>query len=273
MQALPRVNSVVIIPVLLLLACDSLKGDLGVYTGTEATAGETSGTTGGTTTAGESDTGATGGATTTSGGVSECIADEEYWETFELTFDPPLLEGAFDGECLVSDGEGFNGLICGEQQISLVVVINHQPAPLLEAGETVKFSYRAQMSFGRQEWFVIRRASDAVLRLGGVDAETLVPPGETEFFAPLALEGVEGVCAPPVDCDAPFEPLKVAVTLDGETIQVPPGTYDQIGAEPYDISVLQARRLHNGLPDGQGGFCSVSDVPEYFYRIMLRTAP
>jgi hypothetical protein len=126
------------------------------------------------------------------------------------------------------------------------------------------------MSFGRREWFAIRGGDQGPLLLGGVGAETLTPPDEPAFFAPLALAEVTGVCAPPVDCSNMYEQLEVAATLDGQTIQVRAGEFDHVGDAGYDVSVMTARKFYNDLPDGEGGFCSVSDVPEYFYRVLLR---
>lgn len=270
MHLRPHLATTRAIPVLLLLACDPPKGHLGEYTDSNTTGGSESGSTDGTATTTDAGPDTSEGATTTSGGtLPNCAPPPAMTESFQLTFDPPLLEDAFEGECLVSDGENSQIFSCGEQQIDLKLILDHQPTPVFAAGNTVWFSYRGHMSFGLREWFAIR-GDPGHLLLGGVSAETLVPPGEPEFFAPLTLAGVTGVCAPPVDCSNHFEQIEVAASLDGQTVQLGAGEFDRVGDVQYDVSVLTARKFHNDLPDGQGGSCSISDVPEFFYRVLLR---
>ncbi|HEY8380236.1 MAG TPA: hypothetical protein VIK91_27290, partial [Nannocystis sp.] len=230
--------------------------------------GDPTGTTGATS---EAATGSSGDDTTTGGPLPTCTPIEPQ-EFFELTLDPPLWDGAFDGECLVSDGIDAHVFTCGEQTIDLFLILTHQPIPLFKAGDTVQFSYRAQLAFDLREYFAIR-STEGELLLGGLAAETLTPPDEPAFFAPIELGSLAGVCAPPVECTQPFEQLKVRATLGNDTIELGAGEYGQIGDDPYDVSVSAAQKLHNPLPDGQGGFCSVTDVPEFFYRLLVRRVP
>lgn len=276
---------------LAVVGCDSPKGDLGEYTATETT-GTDPGTTG--TATEDGTTTATGGDPTEDGdpteentatsetsgepdpdttgdteGIPMCGAVIEPAEEFVLTLDPPIFDGSFDGDCLVSDGANTHVLTCGDQQVELHLLLNHQPTPLFAAGDTVKFSYRVEMSFASQEWFSIRDAGDNLL-LGGLAAERLAPTDEPNFFAPLALAPVEGVCGAPINCDNMFERMAVEATLGADVVQVKAGGFAEFGDPAHDLSVIGARKFHNDLPDGMGGFCSGADIPEYFFQVLLR---
>jgi hypothetical protein len=272
MQTLPRIF--VILPALLAFGCLAPKGNLGEYTASdgEETAGAT---TDETTTA---DAGTTVESETGPDALPpECAEPgEPTSESAEFLFDPPLgIDKGFAGECEVSALEADPGatllaLSCGEQAVQIHLVLD-EPLTQFAVGDPVALDYRAQMSFGVSEWFTLRLpAPDGALLLGGVAAEALVPPDADQFFAPLGMTRQDGVCPTTIDCDNLEEPLAVEFTHGEDTAVVFASHSAVIGeSAPYRVGASTARKHYSEANDGQGGFCEVFDVPEYYYRLMF----
>lgn len=286
MQASLRFTSAVTIPIFLLLACVPPKGDLGVYTDTEATGG----TSGSGSSSGSDGSTASGGSTTDDGPTGTSTeGPEEYpagcgeppqpsWERAEFGFDPPLAGDNFAGDCEITDIEDhqatFNvGLDCGEQTAQIQLQLDEPLPASIAVGDTITLDYRFAFISDNNHWFTLRRpAPDSTLLLGGLTAEAL-SPADINFFAPLSMTRQEGLCALPVTCEDPGEKLAVELHHGDESALVFDGYSAVIGEPaPYRVSVSSARKYHGGLPSGTGEQCPVFDGPPYYFLVMMRPA-
>jgi hypothetical protein len=269
MQTLPRI--LVILPALLAFGCLAPKGNLGEYTASDgeetdgATSDETTTADAGTTV--ESETGPNEPPPACAG------PGEPTSESAEFVFEPPLASEGFAGECEVSAIEADPdvtqvALTCGEQAVQIRLQLG-EPLTQFAVGDPLVLDYRVQMSFGVSEWFSLRLpAPDGALLLGGVAAEALVPPDADQFFAPLSMTRQDGVCPTTIDCDHMEEPLAIEFT-HGDDIAVVFAAHSELIGESYRVGVSTARKHYSEANDGQGGFCEVFDVPEYYYRLMF----
>ncbi|WP_434418801.1 hypothetical protein [Nannocystis pusilla] len=271
MQTLPRI--LVLLPALLAFGCLAPKGNLGQYTASDG--GETDGaTTDETTTA---DAGTTVESETGPDEPPPACAGpgEPTSESADFIFDPPLASEGFAGDCEVSAVDTSPdatqvALTCGEQSVQIRLELD-EPLTQFAVGDPLVLDYRLVQSFGQSEWFTLRLpAPDGALLLGGVQAEDLTPPDADEFFAPLSMTRQDGVCPTTIDCDNLEEPLAIEFTHGDDAALVFALHSAVIGeSAPYRVGASTARKHYSEANDGQGGFCEVFDVPEYYYRLMF----
>lgn len=285
MQPRPHASLSLALPALLLLACVPPKGDLGEYTATTTSGGTgessgpgegtTTGSSGGTSIGSDSSTHATGDPEPYPAECSE--PSQPSWESANFSFNPPVIDGPFTGTCEITGTEQHPGdfhllLDCGETTVQIELQLDEPLPDSLTVGAVVELDYRAVLSFNISEWFTLRRpAPDGALLLAGLNAGTFGPPDAPDFFAPLSMSVREGLCPQPVDCDDAIEILAVEFVYGEDSALVFPLHSAVLGDEaPLRVGVSLARRHYQDLPDGQGGFCHVTDVPPYFYRLMMR---
>ncbi|WAS98867.1 hypothetical protein [Nannocystis punicea] len=248
-----RLTQAVSIPVLLLLGCNPpLQGDLGEYTDGSTRDIET--------------------------GCGD--ADPASWVPTSFTFDPPLLDTSFAGECSISVLESSSdsvdlSLACGEQAVQLHIPLDGPLGPVVAPGDTVMLDYRSENNWGLDEWYTLRRPSaDATLLLAGMQGDSLEPPGPQGFFAPLTLAVLADVCPKPVHCEAPGEDLAVEFTYGAAAAGVFPGHHALLG-DPvnYRVAVSLASENHWGLPPSQGDQCSFADGSSTYFSVSIQHQP
>ena len=271
MQTLPRIF--VILPALLAFGCLAPKGNLGQYTDSDGE--ETDGATSDDTTTADAGT-TVESKTGPDEPPPECAGPgDPTSESANFLFAPPLGgDEGFAGDCEVSAIETSPdatqvALTCGEQAVQIHLQLD-EPLTQFAVGDPLALDYRVQMSFGISEWFSLRRpAPDGALLLGGVAAEDLVPPDADSFFAPLSMTRQDGVCPTKIDCDHMEEPIAIEFT-HGDDTAVVFAAHSAVIGESYRVGASTARKHYSEVADGVGGFCTVFDVPEYYYRLMFR---
>ena len=185
---------------------------------------------------------------------------------------PSSLEIA--GDCVVTDRQDDGPLVRLELQCSqdpvldLPISITLQPplqqdVPVLE-GAAVTLRYRWNSDghhVAAGSAFALHDAGAGALLVAGVDSDSLSAPDGT--FAPLALERVDGVCAPtcfdgtPGCAEDSEERLAIAVTHEGDAaaVEILDGQGDVLDAGDtlYRISVVAAKSYTciNCWPDYQ----------------------
>jgi len=137
-----------------------------------------------------------------------------------MDIDTPCLVEAVTGEDV---GHVIIDLSCGTGAIMTPhqIEIFSNPHTWLEGweGADVMLRYVSRPWFeGVDRWFTLRIAGGDLFA-AGVSATGLAPPGESldEWYAPLAVSMVSGVCPVEPDVCGPTERLGVEVTFGGDT--------------------------------------------------------
>lgn len=251
-----------VIPALLLSACDPPKGNLGEYSTTDA-----SDTSTGTTSEPET-------STTTGDPIDPLCEDpaDPSAEQASISFDPPLPQEvgitAFSETCAVLTSQPNQiGLLCDGTEVNIELTLDEAADPLLAIGDEVALEYRSVMSFGIDQWFTLRYPDNTLL-LASVNAQELEPPDVLEFLAPLVASKVEGVCQTPITCDDMKQKLAVQFVHEDEgEIQVYSRHHALLGG--LRISVANARRHYQEVQEGDQ-ICSVFDAPEVWFSTLIR---
>jgi hypothetical protein len=133
-------------------------------------------------------------------------------------------------------------------------------------GSEVTFRYRADEVWWINRWFTVRLAGGTLL-LAGVSADGISPPESPplEWYAPLDVRILSGVCPPTDGTCGSTERQALEVSYGGATMAIFDGLSDYVGMMvSYFVFVSQATHV---LEMG------CDDYPDQFYRALFVLIP
>ncbi len=183
---------------------------------------------------------------------------------------PPKIDGKidFNAKCTVIDviegvpGEGTPSralLQCGATKATIFMYMAPAELPVLPLDHSLqfKFAYR-DAPWWTTSWFTLVDTSSEtpIIELAGFSGDTVTPPDLPDFYAPLGVEPLEGVCTGPIECPYPFERLGVRFTHGASELLLTDNTSGNFGdSDELRVLLGQAKRYVMEADDSNNELC------------------